>query len=85
MENAVESRCIYFGKNKLLAGHDLMVLHRQVMELARILFEGICSKAVIQSQKEAFKGLEFQNQNAFNKPPKAPVAGKKPGGAIAFG
>ena len=67
------------------AGNDLLVLNRQVMELARMLFEGICSKAVIQSQKEAFKGLEIQNQHAFIKPPKAPVAGKKPGFAVAFG
>ena len=53
----------------------------QVIDLARMLFEGICTKALLHSHKEAMKGLERQQ---FSKPPKAPVvAGKKP--AIAFG
>lgn len=59
----------------------------QVMELARMLFEGICSRALMQSQKEALKGLDFQNQIAYGKPPAAPVAGKKSASAsqVAFG
>ena len=54
------------------------------MELARMLFEGLCTKAVLQSQKAAFKGLE-QSQNVFGK--NAPNAAKKSGGAphVAFG
>jgi len=55
----------------------------QVMDLARMLFEGLCTKAVVQSQKEAFKGQESGGySHTFAKPPKAPVAGKK---NIAFG
>ena len=56
------------------------------MELARYVFEGLCTKAMLISQKEAFKGLE-QSQHLFNKPPKVPAPGKKSGGGpnIAFG
>ena len=74
------------GRNDKADFTRVWILH-QVMELARILFEGICSRALMQSQKEALKGLEFQNQIAFGKPPAAPVAGKKSASAaqVAFG
>jgi hypothetical protein len=47
-----------------------------------VLFEGICTKALLQSHKEAIKGLDL-SQRHFAKPPKVPAAGKKP--SVAFG
>lgn len=50
-----------------------------------MLFEGICAKALLQSQKEALQGLGH-NAHMYPKPPKMPVpAAKKVGPAIAFG
>ena len=58
----------------------------QVMDLVRVLFEGLCTKAVWQAQKEAMKGLGSEQK--FAKPPKVPAAAKKAADGkpqVAFG